>query len=70
MGNSFTASDWIFQLGHSKKLNDNIQIGVNLKFLGSVFEQYKSFAIGSDISLTYFEEKKQQNRIRFEQKVQ
>ena len=59
MGNSFTASDWIFQLGHSKKLNDNIQIGVNLKFLGSVFEQYKSFAIGSDISLTYFEEKKQ-----------
>ena len=59
LGNSFTASDWIFQLGHSKKLNDNIQIGVNLKFLGSVFEQYKSFAIGSDISLTYFEEKKQ-----------
>jgi hypothetical protein len=25
LGNSFTASDWIFQLGHSKKLNDNIQ---------------------------------------------
>ena len=59
LGNSFTASDWIFQLGHSKKLNDNIHIGVNLKFLGSVFEQYKSFAIGSDISLTYFEEEKQ-----------
>ena len=59
LGNSFKASDWIFQLGHSKKLNDNIQIGVNLKFLGSVFEQYKSFAIGSDISLTYFEEEKQ-----------
>ncbi len=59
LGNSFTASDWIFQLGHSKKLNDNIQIGVNLKFLGSVFEQYKSFAIGSDISLTYYEEEKQ-----------
>ena len=59
LGNSFTASDWIFQLGHSKKLNDNIQIGVNLKFLGSVFEQYKSFAIGSDISITYFEEEKQ-----------
>lgn len=59
LGNSFTASDWIFQLGHSKKLSENIQIGVNLKFLGSVFEQYKSFAIGSDISLTYFEEEKQ-----------
>lgn len=59
LGNSFTASDWIFQLGHSKKLNDNIQIGVNLKFLGSIFEQYKSFAIGSDISLTYFDEQKQ-----------
>ena len=59
LGNSFKASDWIFQLGHSKKLNDNIQIGVNLKFLGSVFEQYKSLAIGSDISLTYFEEEKQ-----------
>ena len=59
LGNSFTASDWIFQLGHSKKLNKNIQIGVNLKFLSSVFEQYKSFAVGSDISLTYFEEEKQ-----------
>ncbi|MDB9990090.1 type IX secretion system protein PorQ [Flavobacteriales bacterium] len=59
LGNSFTASDWIFQLGHSKKLSENIQIGVNLKFLGSVFEQYKSFAIGSDISFTYFEEEKQ-----------
>ena len=59
LGNSFKASDWIFQLGHSKKLNDNIQIGVNLKFLGSVLEQYKSFAIGSDISLTYFREEKQ-----------
>ena len=59
LGNSFTASDWIFQLGHSKKLNDKIQIGFNLKFLGSVFEQYKSFAIGSDVSLTYFDEQKQ-----------
>lgn len=59
LGNSFTASDWIFQLGHSKKLNENLQIGVNLKFLGSIFEQYKSFAIGSDISLTYFDEERQ-----------
>ena len=58
MGNSFTANDWIFQIGHSKKLNDIIQIGINFKIITSNFEQYSSFAIGSDVSMTYFNKNK------------
>ena len=53
LGNSFSANDWVFQIGHSKDLHENLKIGVNLKFISSVYEQYKSYAIGSDFSLTY-----------------
>ena len=59
LGNSFSANDWILQIGHSKKLHDNLQIGLNLKFIASIYEQYSSHAVGSDLSLTYFDNQKQ-----------
>ena len=59
LGNSFSANDWIFQIGHSRKLHDELQIGVNFKFIASVYEQYSSYALGSDLSLTYFDKQKQ-----------
>ena len=59
LGNSFSANDWVFQIGHSKDLHENLKIGVNLKFISSVYERYKSYAIGSDFSLTYFNDEKQ-----------
>ena len=59
LGNSFSANDWILQIGHSKKLHDKLQIGLNLKFIASIYEQYSSHAVGSDLSLTYFDNQKQ-----------
>ena len=59
LGNSFSANDWILQIGHSKKLYDKLQIGLNLKFIASIYEQYSSYAVGSDLSLTYFDNQKQ-----------
>ena len=59
LGNSFSANDWILQIGHSKKLYEKLQIGLNLKFIASIYEQYSSYALGSDVSLTYFDDKKQ-----------
>ena len=59
LGNSFSANDWILQIGHSKKLHDKLQIGLNLKFFASIYEQYSSYAVGSDLSLTYFDNQKQ-----------
>ena len=53
------ANDWILQIGHSKKLHDKLQIGLNLKFIASIYEQYSSYAVGSDLSLTYFDNQKQ-----------
>ena len=59
LGNFFSANDWILQIGHSKKLHDKLQIGLNLKFIASIYEQYSSYAVGSDLSLTYFDNQKQ-----------
>ena len=59
LGNSFSANDWILQIGHSKKLHEKLQIGLNIKFIASIYEQYSSHAVGSDLSLTYFDNQKQ-----------
>jgi|TARA_B100001093_G_scaffold510257_1_gene575758 hypothetical protein len=59
LGNSFSANDWILQIGHSKKIYEKLQIGLNIKFIASLYEQYSSYALGSDLSLTYFDEQKQ-----------
>ena len=59
LGNSFSANDWILQIGHSKRLNDKLQIGLNIKFIASIYEQYSSHAVASDLSLTYFDNQKQ-----------
>ena len=57
-GNTFTANDWIFQIGHSKKLHDFLQIGINFKIITSNLEQYSSVALASDISTTYHNKNK------------
>ena len=59
LGNSFSVNDWIFQIGHSRKLHENFQIGLNLKFIASLYEQYSSYALASDVSITYFDDKNQ-----------
>ena len=58
LGNTFTANDWIFQIGHSKQLHEFLQIGVNFKIITSNFEQYSSLALASDLSMTYFNKNK------------
>lgn len=57
-GNSFSANDLMLQIGHSRKIAEQLQIGVNLKIAGSFYEQYSALAIGSDVSLTYVNEEK------------
>lgn len=57
-GNQFFVYDIMGQVGYSKKLIDNLQIGVNLKFVSSFYEQYSSSAIGVDISSTYYNSEK------------
>jgi hypothetical protein len=57
-GNSFKAADWVFQIGHSRKLYENFQIGLNFKLINSRLEVYNAIALASDISLTYFNDEK------------
>ena len=58
-GNNFYVYDIMSQIGYSKKLLENLQVGFNLKFASSQYEQYNSLALASDISATYFDDKKQ-----------
>ena len=55
---TFSVNDIMFQLGHGRKLNDNLQIGINMKLAGSFYERYRSFALATDLSLTYFDKTK------------
>lgn len=49
----FTAAEYAFILGWSKKLNDNFKLGANLKNIYSKLHTYKSYGIASDIALAY-----------------
>ena len=49
----FTADDYNFQIGWSKKYNDKITYGVNGKFLYSVYEAYVSTAGAIDLGVSY-----------------
>ena len=55
---TFSVNDIMFQLGHGRKLSDKLQIGINIKLAGSFYERYRSFALATDLSLTYFDKKK------------
>ena len=52
---TFSVNDIMFQLGHGRKLSDKLQIGINMKLAGSFYERYRSFALATDLSLTYFD---------------
>ena len=40
-------------------MSEKLNIGINLKFLSSFYEQYTSFGIGTDVGLTYFDKESQ-----------
>ena len=52
---TFSVNDIMFQLGHGRKLNDKLQIGINMKLAGSFYERYRSYALATDLSFTYFD---------------
>ncbi|MGB1037638.1 MAG: type IX secretion system protein PorQ [Bacteroidia bacterium] len=51
----FTADDYNFQVGYSRKFNDKIQYGTNFKFLYSVYEAYVSTAGAFDFGGSYID---------------
>lgn len=53
---TFSVNDIMLQMGHGRKLNEKLQIGINVKLAGSFYERYRSFALATDLSLTYFDE--------------
>jgi len=57
-GSSFSARDFMLQIGHSRRLLDNLQLGINIKLAASFYEQYTSCGIGADLSMTYYNKDK------------
>ena len=51
---SFSANDQVLTVGFGKKLNKSFTLGVNINLLNSVYSNYNSFALSSNISSTYF----------------
>ena len=56
---SFSAYDQVITLGLGKRLSEKFTFGINLNMLNSQYETYHAFAISSNISLTYFNPKKE-----------
>ena len=56
---SFSAYDQVITLGMSKSLSEKFTLGVNINMLNSQYERYHSFAISSNVSVTYFNPEKQ-----------
>ncbi len=50
---SFTANDQVFTLGIGRKLHDRIFLGLNLNLLNSIYDNFNSFALSSNISVSY-----------------
>ncbi|MBK8700977.1 MAG: type IX secretion system protein PorQ [Saprospiraceae bacterium] len=50
---NFTASEKAIHLGVSRKLNERIDVGVNLKSVFSSLETFTSFGMAADVALTY-----------------
>ena len=51
---SFSASDQVLTFGIGKKVYEKLSLGVNLNLLNASYDTYTSFALSSNISLTYF----------------
>ncbi|HKL03876.1 MAG TPA: type IX secretion system protein PorQ [Cryomorphaceae bacterium] len=50
---SFSAGEYVFQVGIGRVLNKNFSIGANVKYIMSELAEYKSSAIATDISTTF-----------------
>ncbi len=51
---SFKAADYALIVGASRNLYENLSLGVNLKFITSQLESYKSTGLAADIGASYF----------------
>ena len=57
LGN-FTASDYSAQLGYAYHLTENWWFGADLKFINSVYENFNSWGLSSDLAATYYKPEK------------
>ncbi len=55
---TFKPSDYVIQFGFSKKYLTKWQYGGNLKFIGSTYAGYSSYATAFDFGTTYFDSSK------------
>lgn len=51
----FSAGEYNFQLGYSKRIKPKIKIGGNLKTIGSFLESYTSYGLALDVSGMYID---------------
>jgi hypothetical protein len=49
----FTAGEYSFMLGWGRRLSDRLYIGSNLKSMHSFYEEYSSWGMAVDVSLSY-----------------
>ena len=50
---TFTASDFVFQVGYGYRLDSNFQVGATLKLINSAYETYSSWGIATDLAAVY-----------------
>jgi hypothetical protein len=51
---TFSAQDYYTQIGWGRKLDSNLSMGANLKFIGSSYAEYQSYGLAADLALTYY----------------
>ena len=56
---SFSAHDQVITVGLGKRLNEKFTLGININMLNSQYEMYNSFALSSNLSITYYITKKE-----------
>lgn len=52
-GGNFTAGDYLFNIGYSKNWKHKLFYGVNAKLIYGSYDIYNSFAIATDLGVTY-----------------
>ncbi len=52
-GANFTAGDYLLNVGYAKKWKNNIYYGANAKLIYGSYDIYNSFAIATDLAVTY-----------------
>ncbi len=51
---TFNAGEYVFQAGIGRQIDENFSLGANVKYIFSELAEYKSSAIGVDLSSTYY----------------